>query len=271
MAATDLSLVSDRPLEYAVALARHFGAHVYLTHVFTGTAEKGQASRDAAEQGLSKVAESGLMDEVPHTVLFEEGFLWQTIDRLIRKHAIDLIVVGTHGRKAGKEDFPGSWAELIFRHAECPVITLGPTCQAGSGRDGKFASILFATDFGRASERAAQYACSLAQQDHAALTLLHVVEEKASYSEEGRAMLHGTTKIRLLESLPPGIEQECGLEFAVRLGDPAHEILDLVRRKSVDLIVMGAKAGRNLAAHLPEPTAYTVTSGAPCPVLTARA
>ena len=280
LVATDLSPISDRALTYAAALARHFDAYVYLTHVLIetdpsaisgeGTGAKQQRRADA-ERKLSGILESGRMDGVRHKVLIEEGFLWETLETLIRKCEIDLAVVGTHGRKEIQEEFPGSWAELIYRHAECPVMTVGPACQGDSSRELKFTKILFAMSFGRASEHAVPYACSLARECNGALTLLHVVEDSASLSETELAVLNETTRIRLVESLPTGMDQQCALEYLVQRGDSAQEILNVARSKRADLIVMGARLGRNIVTHLPEPAVYTVAAGAPCPVLTVGA
>lgn len=277
--ATDLSPISDRALNYAAALARHFDAHVSLTHVLAKTddyaslgerTDPKRETREDAEQKISRILKSEQMQGVRHTVLLEEGFLWETLDMLIRKHEIDLAIVGTHGRREVKEEFLGSWAELVFRHAECPVMTVGPACEGGSSHEVQFTHILFATDFGRASERAVPYACSLAWEYRAALTLLHVVEDRGTYSESEWPMQQEITTIRLLESLPPGMDQQCTLEFLVHRGDSAREILNVARSKRVDLIVMGARFGRSLVAHVPEPAAYAVAAEAPCPVLTVK-
>ena len=280
LAATDLSAISDQAVNHAAALARHFDAHVYLTHVLAGighfpiSGERGEAThqrREDAERKIGDILKSVQMRGVRHTVLLEAGFVWQTLDTLIRTHEIDLVIVGTHGRKDVKEEFLGSWAELIFRNAECPVITVGPACEDGGCHDAKYAHILFATDFGRASERATPYACSLAQEFRSVLLLLHVIDDTGRYSEQGWAMLHETARIQLLESVPAGMDQQCSLEYLVRRGDSAEEILHVARSKKVDLIVMGARRGTNFVAHLPEPAAYTVIAAAPCPVLTVKA
>jgi nucleotide-binding universal stress UspA family protein len=36
---------------------------------------------------------------------------------------VDLIVMGTHGRRAGTRFFLGSVAERVVREAACPVLT----------------------------------------------------------------------------------------------------------------------------------------------------
>ncbi|MBZ5702374.1 MAG: universal stress protein [Acidobacteriia bacterium] len=279
LVATDFSPVSDLALTYAVALARHYGAQVYLTHVVTegqavSPAESGRAAyekmRRVAEQGIADILKSGRMRGVAHEVLLEEGYLWEVIERLIHAHKISLVTVGTHGVRSVQGEFMGSSAEMIFRRAECPVLTVGPASAGKDSGEVEFKKILFATNFGRAAEHAAPYAFSLAQEYRAMLTLLHVMKPSEEYSEKGLAMLQETTRYRLEQCLPPGIEQWCKAECVVKSGECAEEILQAARAMKADLVVMGA-GRKHLVTHLPQSAAYTVAAGAPCPVLTVRA
>ena len=43
-----------------------------------------------------------------------------------RKHGIDLIVMGTHGRSGIAQVLLGSVAEKVVRKASCPVLTVHP-------------------------------------------------------------------------------------------------------------------------------------------------
>ena len=86
------------------------------------------------------------------------------------------MVVGTRGRAGIGKALLGSVAEEILRHAPCPVLTVGPQACHETGRRGRMASILFATDFGAASLAAAPIAVSLAEEYQAKLTFLHVKE-----------------------------------------------------------------------------------------------
>lgn len=279
LAATDFSPSSDRVLEIAPELARHFGAGLYLTHVLAAEqAGHSDAAVDSlpqrramAERELSRILGSPAMQGIRHEALLEEGFFWETLDDLIRRYAIDLVIAGTHGHKDLRGEFGGSWAELIFRNADCPVITVGPQAGSHPPRQGAFRHILLANDFGRASRRAVPYACSLAQEFRAALTLLHVIGPTSSETPQERAIRTETARIRLLESLPPGTEQVCAPEFLVMAGDSANEILRFAKSKDVDLIVMGAKSEKLLQSHLPQPATYTVAAAAPCAVMTVRA
>ena len=277
---TDFSEVSDRALDYAIALARRYDARIYLAHVITpdpfqfAEPQLAQATyekvRQAAEEGITDILISGKLRGVPHEVLMEEGNVWPTLDKLITEHEIDLVVVGTHGRGKVQKILIGSVAEEIFRQADCAVLTVGPGVKGDTATEIEPKSILFATDFGPGAEKAAAHAFSLAQEHDARVTLLHVIESAAAYTEESVARQREINVVRMKQLMPPGSENWCKPEFRVTFGSAAEEILIAARESEADLVVMGAKARRSLAGHVPLTIAYNVVTKASCPVLTVR-
>jgi nucleotide-binding universal stress UspA family protein len=277
---TDFSEVSDRALDYAIALARRYDARIYLAHVITpdpfqfAEPQLAQATyekvRQAAEEGITDILISGKLRGVPHEVLMEEGNVWPMLDKLISEHEIDLVVVGTHGRGKVQKILIGSVAEEIFRQADCAVLTVGPGVKGDTAREVELKSILFATDFGPGAEKAAAHAFSLAQEHDARVTLLHVIESAAAYTEESVARQREINVVRMKQLMPAGSENWCKPEFRVTFGSAVEEILIAAREAKADLVVMGAKARRSLAGHVPLTIAYNVVTKAACPVLTVR-
>jgi len=277
---TDFSEVSDRALDYAIALARRYDARIYLTHVITpdpfqfAEPQLAQATyekvRQAAEEGITDILISGKLRGVPHEVLMEEGNVWPAIEKLIAEHEIDLVVVGTHGRGKVQKILIGSVAEEIFRQADAAVLTVGPAVKGDTRGEIELKGILFATDFGPGAERAAAHAFSLAQEHGARITLLHVIESAAAYTEESVARQREINIVRMKQLMPPGTENWCTPVFQVSFGSPVEEILTAARETKADLIVMGAKPRKSLAGHVPLTIAYNVVTKAACPVLTVR-
>jgi nucleotide-binding universal stress UspA family protein len=277
---TDFSEISDRALDYAIAVARRYDARIYLTHIITpdpfqfAEPPLAQAScdkvRQAAEEGITDILISGKLRGVPHEVLLDEGNLWPTLDKLIVKHEIDLVVCGTHGRGQVQKMLIGSVAEEIFRQADAAVLTVGPAVKGGVQKEIELSHILCSTDFGPGAERATAYAFSLAQEHNAALTLLHVIESSAAYTEESVAQQREIHIVRMKKLMPAGSENWCKPEIRVTFGSAVEEILIAARESKVDLIVMGAKPRRNLAGHVPLTIAYNVVTKSACPVLTVR-
>ena len=132
--ATDFSDSFFAALPHVAAIARHYEATVYLAHVIlTKTYPRvspeavpyvfEDTTRNAEEQlkGISKRLEG-----MPVKFLLAHGEVTDTLTEMIKQHDIDLVVVGTHGRRGVKRFFLGSVAEEVFRNSPCPVLTVGP-------------------------------------------------------------------------------------------------------------------------------------------------
>ncbi|HKV23896.1 MAG TPA: universal stress protein [Candidatus Acidoferrum sp.] len=277
---TDFSAASDRALQYALALARRYESKIFLVNVVLSDTTtlapevmtRGEELRlSAAQEEMGEFLISGRLRDVAHETLVERGQFWPTMQHLIEKHHIDLVVVGTEGTKSWQKFFLGSGAEQVFRQAKCPVLTVGPAVKDGAPKEIEFKKILFATDFGLGAEREAEYAFSFAQENQANLTMLHVVRHADDYTDEGLALKRAAISHELSELAPAGSEAWCKVEMRMRLGDPAEEILAIAREMKADLIVIGAKKEKSISAgHALGGTAYHVVCAAPCPVLSVR-
>jgi nucleotide-binding universal stress UspA family protein len=138
--------------------------------------------------------------------------------------------------------------------------------------------ILYATDFGPESVHAVPYAVSLAEENHARLTMLHIGREPGlAVPEAGTAspvidpyqeVAKGEQQLRQL--VPHDVSLWHKPEFMVQFGEPAETILR-VAAQDVDMIVLGVKRPAPLTKHLGEGVAYRVVREAPCPVLTVSA
>ena len=270
LVATDFSETADRALEHGLSLARAYNSKVFLAHVIPVdlmmAPELAEASREqmrtTAREGMERTATPDRFFDVPHEEIIEEGALWPTIEGLTKKHGIDLIVLGTHGKGVVQKLLIGSDAEQIFRQARIPVLTVGPAVRREPLYGIELKNILFATGFGLGAERQAAYAFSLAQEHRSRITLLHV--EKQHPNEE-QAIVN-----QLHELIPSETELHCLPLFRVEQGDPVKAILRVAEQMHADLIVLGAKPRKGLAGHVPHTKAYEVICGAACPVLTIK-
>ncbi|HEY7540835.1 MAG TPA: universal stress protein [Methylomirabilota bacterium] len=115
---TDFSEASRLAGRTAAELARHFGARLHVLHVVppvTDPAPAPEALRAAAAElgtGLSVV-----------TAMASGRAASQIVD-YARRHAVDLIVMGTHGRTGVSRALLGSVAEAVVRRAGCRVLTV---------------------------------------------------------------------------------------------------------------------------------------------------
>jgi nucleotide-binding universal stress UspA family protein len=292
--ATDLSSASVKPLRHALALARYYGAKLCVAHVVSPVPylmagpEALELAYAEASQDLQQLQRDLLHDGSPDGLDREfilcYGGVWEELQAIIFQKQVDLVVVGTHGRRGIEKVLLGSVAEQIFRDATCPVLTVGPYSYRESRVDltGEIRTYLFATDFGEASLRALPRAVSLANQTKARLILLHVVpaapvpqipggytsSEIMSMRENARM----TCVQRLEQLMPPYEETPIESEFVVQFGIPSEKILQVALDKRVDLIIMGLRRASLSAtiSHMPWATAYEIVCRAGCPVLTVR-
>jgi len=134
---TDFSATSDVALDYAVTVAKRFGASLHLLHVvddpFVGGAfgsEMYITSVPAMRVHLVDEAASRLSHLLPQCrrvaarTEVRVGRPADVIREVAEEHGFDLIVMGTHGRTGMAHLLLGSVAEKIVREAPCPVLTV---------------------------------------------------------------------------------------------------------------------------------------------------
>lgn len=280
---TDFSEPSEAALPFAISVAREYGAKVHAFHVLIPTVYTYEtpdligvaleAQEEAARENMQRV-ESQLAG-LPHESIIERGTaIWPWLVEALNDHAIDLIVLGTHGRTGAQKLLLGSVAEEVFRRSHVPVLTIGPAEHSGAHKAAKFRRVLFATDFTAESLAAAPYALSMAQENDAALILLHVMKEPETRLTD-RAAEDAKSKAlyQLHEIVPATAELWCRPQAVVQFGNPAEQILRVAKERDADLIVLGIRDAGGFvgaATHLERTTAHKVVVHAPCPVLTVR-
>jgi nucleotide-binding universal stress UspA family protein len=203
--------------------------------------------------------------------LIGQGAVWDVVLEMIHQHGIDLIIVGTHGRRGLSKLLLGSVAEEVFRMAPCPVLTVGPKTSGKLSMDVQLGHILYLVEFVPDTSRAADYAVSLAEEYHAKLTFMKVFEEMVP-SPQVIAQVQEPVRHWMDDHVPIGSDLRKRTCFEPGFGPAREAILKFASDRGVDLIVMGVRRlDPAMAAHLPEPdTAYEVVRTAPCPVLTVR-
>lgn len=279
--ATDLSDAASAAIPYAKELAKKYGAHLFVVHVRPPVvnpmmppqtwANTGEAARAEAERQRIELTKQ--FAEADAEVLVEEGDVLAVMASTIRNRKIDLVVIGTRGRSGFKKFFLGSIAEEIFRQVTCPVLTVGPHAATKLAPDARPRRILYATDFNTEAQLVAAFAISLAQEFQASLTLCHAVPSPEAGELVNAAQLEQHYHTELEGLVPSEAQQWCKVEFVVKNGNAADTILEVARKRDVDLIILGVhpeKGFRGASTHLPIATAHKVVSHANCPVLTIR-
>ena len=136
--ATDFSEPSQTALTYGRELARTFGATLHVLHVADNLVARLGAEyypvavpdlqkdiEDAAWKRLDTLLTPEDREQLRATpVMRTSTSAAAAIVDYAKDAAIDLIVMGTHGRGGVSRLFMGSVAERVVRTAPCPVLTV---------------------------------------------------------------------------------------------------------------------------------------------------
>jgi len=134
---TDFSDFAAYALEYAKAIAKPLHAKLHIVHVLEPAAympQWGMLSSTFEEIALKMQQQAGKELEHLTAAIEKEGLdvagavLGGTPHNEIVKYAADnniqLIVIGTHGRRGLEHFFVGSTTERVIRLAQCPVLSV---------------------------------------------------------------------------------------------------------------------------------------------------
>lgn len=279
----DFSEFSARAYDYAHSLARHYDSKLivlyvvrsitidpaFLSSTIIDTAYTQQAA--AAKAQLAKMVAKQAGDVGEAELIVKMGFAIDSILSLAKQRNVDLIVMGTHGRRGLDRMITGSTTEAILRKSQSPVLAVHePTRNfakpESAGTPIQLRKILCCVDFSEHSPRALEYAFSLGQQYGAEITLLHVLEEaKATPEQQTRA------KESIEQLVPDEVRNWASVVPVVRSGEPYEQINEHAVEAETDLIIMGVRGRNVLDLAVFGSTTHRVIQLGPCPVLVVRA
>ena len=277
----DFSPFSKQALISALHLGRLKKADIHLVHIelIHGAPLMDSSTAEPSIGWFRKRVEEENEDIWP---LFEDATIHYRLGRDVapgpsilhyaNENEIDLIIIGTHGRRGVRRMFLGSVAEEIVRHATCPVITVH---KDESIQLDQLKRILVPIDFSKHSEQALAHAIELASISGAVLDLIHVVH-LPSYPTLNDVGIFS------LYQYQPGLEEKAlkhlallwerfadsniEVTFNVFDGQPGDEIVRFALEHKSDLIVMGTHGLTGLSHFLLGSIAAKTIRKAPCPM-----
>jgi len=135
----DLTENSSKILPYVLSVSEKYNSMIYLLHVVQDLHRWGKvyiphASMDAfqkealegAEKALDRVCEEELESCPNFQRRIVSGDPATEILKTIETEDIDLVVMGTHGRKGLEHTIFGSVAENVVKKSPVPVMTVNP-------------------------------------------------------------------------------------------------------------------------------------------------
>jgi nucleotide-binding universal stress UspA family protein len=256
---TDMSGASASALTYARLLQDQFGAKTHVLHsqyfemppYFSSgqldllTRELARSRRAAAEYlrreiqpELGPNADVIIREKSPVAAILESA---QELD-------IDLIVMGTHGRRGAERLWLGSTAERVLRESRHPVLAVHENSRAQP-----FQHLLCPINRSDAGRAAVEYAARIAEASHARLSVMHAAEPGEPPME--------------CPLVAESIRAVCQVEETVLHGDAARTILETVSSIAPDLVVMGTDRKPSIFGELFSSTTQKVMQAAPVPII----
>lgn len=304
----DLSESSMLALRFANAIAGRYKSALTILHVLenphldipgaeTGAFSFGEAMNLYKEERQEQIIETLRRKGNPVSnldIIFTEGSPYKEIVDTAKELKVDMIIMsaftdGTYG------SLIGSTTERVIRLSPCPVLTI--RTDLGSKYREKIAEmndlmdtrpevsrkILLPIDFSEHSMLAKKYAFSIALEYKAEILALHIIENVAELSFlTGVEMpgysaatiyyndLHKLAQRRIKEICNEASTKGISIKERIIYGNPRHEILNVAKSESVDMIVIGTHGRRGFSRFIHGSVAEAVIRHSPCSVLSVK-
>lgn len=289
LCATDFSEFSNRTIPYGVALAKEFGAKLFVCHVIDLSSVTiygefqldpvGQQNRikEEAHAQLDKMLSDQPIEWEP---LISVGQTADEISRIVDENKIDLVISATRGRSGLKRLILGSVTERLMRTLSCPLLVVqSPEHEFvdSVAQKIKLEKILVGCDFSPDSSLAFDYALSLAQEFESELHLAHVLEppaaqelqksKKMAAEEAQDDVINDLLTRKLQDMVPEDARNWCIPQTKLLVGHPYDRLVHYAESEKLDMIVLGVRGHGLMKTLLLGSTTDRVVRNAPCPVL----
>jgi nucleotide-binding universal stress UspA family protein len=135
----DLTENSSKLLPYVLSFSEKYNSSVYLLHVVQDLNKWGKLyvphpsmdkfqieAIEAAKKTMETVCENQLQSCPNFQKIVVAGDAADEILKVIESESIDLLVMGTHGRKGLEHVIFGSVAEKVVKRSPIPVLSINP-------------------------------------------------------------------------------------------------------------------------------------------------
>jgi nucleotide-binding universal stress UspA family protein len=287
---------AERALPLAVRLARSSGATLHLVRIHVRAerpplslegmpvidAEADSRGWGAERDYMVKIRERlGPRSELPTRIAVMDGPVETVLATFVALHAIDLIVMATHGRRGLARAWLGSVGDALLRSSRVPVLLVQASEETALDTPGR-PRILIPLDGSRLSERVVEPAIDLGRSLDATYTLLRVVNPLGVVGELPAALAPGMGKAAAAEREAEARDylsrigwwmQDRGLEVdttVVPSERPARAILEESERAGAALIAMATHGRHGVTRLVMGSVAGGVLRGARVPLLLYR-
>jgi nucleotide-binding universal stress UspA family protein len=266
---------------YVASIARRSESEVVLLHAFgiyegiPYGAESPMALYWAYENGVrqhrtAELESFGYEDfkDLSVTRTVEVGEPAERIIQYVAGHAVDLVVMPTHGHGKFRQLLLGSVTSKVLHDAACPVLTTAHSENLASKGFEQISVIVCAVDLSSDTSRVVRAACEMASASGAAVQLVHAIpspELENGYVENApfQRFLFDTAREKLTATQR---ETQTHFDVCIRHGNVAVVVADAAVKCGAQLVVIGRGRIQKLLGRLRTNVAAVVRES-PCPVL----
>lgn len=259
LVARDFSPSSEQALAYSLDLGKRSEARLHMVAIKVTGKDPFEATKVAAEP-IDKLQAKFIRKNESSLEQFDGGAAGVDIShhvdrgsaagpRIVRfaeRKDIDLIVMGTHGRRGVRRAWFGSVAEEVIRTAPCPVFVTRAS-EDESVFEPTINRVVAPVDFSYASRKAMHYAGHMADLFDVPLRLIHAVEEQSVPSVYNLTSSQTSTREmkaraeRALEEWGDEVKKDGrNVTYVVHRGSADETITESASRRE-DLVVMATR------------------------------
>jgi nucleotide-binding universal stress UspA family protein len=289
---TDFFPCANQALDHALYLARKYGAEFHMLHAIVLHDDDPHnpaahiVNLDEIHERLKELATANMNASIHERedggvkVVMEQRRGVSAADVILTYAAneeIDLIVMGTHGRRGLGHLLLGSVSEEVVRMAECPVLTIRERAQQQDVDD--VTRILVPLDFSEHANNGLRHAKELAETYGAKLDVVHIIEEMvqpAFYEMAGvpPEKVRTARRKKSVEEMERLFQEAGGpdvpVDYFVITGKANQEIVEFAKEADIDLIVIATHGLTGVQHLLLGSITEKVVRMAPCPVFTVK-
>jgi nucleotide-binding universal stress UspA family protein len=258
----DFSKCSSNALKNAITIAQRLNSELILCHSLTspvgfaegaGIADYGfdELQKDARHDLLELVKKSSHLKELKYKIVVEFGPLQDLVNAQFTSEDKAMVVMGTHGAKGFLDEFMGTNAYNVIKHANCPVLVLPETSDIT-----QMSKIALAGDYKSVTSPYLLHSIiDLAKAFYAHLSIVHIDHEHSmehhqieiamgmeKYFKHGSHSFHFRQDVDIEEGLISFVKEE-----------KVHLLAMISRHKSfIDRLTKRSET-KSLAMHIPMP------------------
>jgi len=279
MLATDGSKYSEAALEEAIDVAKIFDSNVTILNVIDINNEILKVSPELsdklalqAKEIIDKAQRKMREADIKINTVIKEGDPHEIIPQLAMQEGIDLIIMGTYGRKGLKLLLMGSVAADVVCHASCDVLVVKERVKAAN-RNKKYQSILVPYDGSEFSKTALEQACQIVKINQGEISVFYVIpryEEVLEFFKTNWMKEILMCEAKAIVKQAQEVALKNGISIKTRIESENHvdaKIVEAAKKSKTDIIIMGVRGLGNLDRIIMGSVIERVIINAPCPIL----